>query len=152
MRGAGPELLPEKAVTGAEVQLPAVAGGNLIPAAASDAAPPAIDVVFPIIHGRGGEDGALQGLMELAEIPYVGSGVLSSAVQMDKDVARRLLAAAGLPVVPDVVLRGADVVERRRPAAQAAIDALDGTIYISDDFAGVIYRVICCPFTLSRAR
>jgi len=59
-----------------------------------------LDVVFPIIHGRGGEDGALQGLLELADVPYVGSGVLSSALQMDKDVAKRLLAAAGLPVTP----------------------------------------------------
>lgn len=59
-----------------------------------------LDVVFPIIHGRGGEDGALQGLLELAEVPYVGSGVLSSALQMDKDFAKRLLAAAGLPVTP----------------------------------------------------
>ena len=59
-----------------------------------------LDVVFPIIHGRGGEDGALQGLLELAEVPYVGSGVLSSALQMDKIFAKRLLAGAGLPVTP----------------------------------------------------
>ena len=59
-----------------------------------------LDVVFPIIHGRGGEDGSLQGLLELADVPYVGSGVLSSALQMDKDVAKRLLSAAGLPVTP----------------------------------------------------
>lgn len=59
-----------------------------------------LDVVFPIIHGRGGEDGSLQGLLELADVPYVGSGVLSSAIQMDKDVAKRLLSAAGLPVTP----------------------------------------------------
>jgi len=64
-----------------------------------------VDVVIPIIHGRGGEDGTLQGLLELAEVPYVGSGVLSSAVQMDKDFAKRLLVAAGLPVVPWVVLQ-----------------------------------------------
>ncbi len=59
-----------------------------------------LDVVFPIIHGRGGEDGALQGLLELADVPYVGSGVLSSAAQMDKDFAKRLLTGAGLPVTP----------------------------------------------------
>ena len=59
-----------------------------------------LDVVFPIIHGRGGEDGSLQGLLELADVPYVGSGVLSSALQMDKEVAKRLLSAAGLPVTP----------------------------------------------------
>ena len=59
-----------------------------------------LDVIFPIIHGRGGEDGSLQGLLELAGVPYVGSGVLSSALQMDKDVAKRLLSSAGLPVTP----------------------------------------------------
>ena len=134
--GAGPELLPEKAVTGEEVQLPAVAGGNLVSARDSGAAPPALDVVFPIIHGRGGEDGALQGLLELAEIPYVGSGVLSSAVQMDKDVARRLLAAAGLPVVPDLVLRGADLPERRRPAAEAAIESLGLPLFVKPANSG----------------
>ena len=64
-----------------------------------------LDVAFPVVHGRHGEDGTLQGLLELAEIPYVGSGVLSSAVQMDKDVAKRLLDAEGIPVVPGVVLR-----------------------------------------------
>ena len=80
--GAGPELLPENAVTGREVRLPAVPGANLLAENASGDAPGPIDVVFPIIHGRGGEDGQLQGLLELAEIPYVGSGVLSSAVSV----------------------------------------------------------------------
>jgi D-alanine-D-alanine ligase len=60
----------------------------------------ALDVIFPIIHGRGGEDGALQGLLELKEIAYVGSGVLGSAIQMDKDIAKKLLAHAGIPVLP----------------------------------------------------
>ena len=55
-----------------------------------------IDVVFPIVHGTFGEDGALQGLLEMAEVPYVGSGVLGSAVGMDKIVAKRLLRDAGL--------------------------------------------------------
>ena len=113
--GAGPGLLAEAAQSGEEVRLPAVPGGVLLPEArAADASEGGglggglvLDVVFPIVHGRGGEDGALQGLLELADVAYVGSGVLSSAVQMDKDVARRLLAAAGLPVVPDMVLRGA---------------------------------------------
>ncbi|MFP6654101.1 MAG: D-alanine--D-alanine ligase family protein [Myxococcota bacterium] len=57
-----------------------------------------LDVLIPIIHGRGGEDGALQGLLDLANIAYVGSGVLGSALQMDKDVAKRLLRSGGLPV------------------------------------------------------
>ena len=63
-------------------------------------APIELDLVFPIIHGHGGEDGCLQGLLELAGLPYVGSGVLASAVQMDKEISKRLLQAAGLPVAP----------------------------------------------------
>jgi D-alanine-D-alanine ligase len=134
--GAGPELLPENAVAGTEVRLPAVPGASLLSENGSGDAPRELDVIFPIIHGRGGEDGKLQGLLELAEIPYVGSGVLSSAVQMDKDVARRLLAAAGLPVVPDVVLRGADIAEGRRSAAEAAIDALGLPVFVKPANSG----------------
>src|SRR6267142_1848570 len=58
-----------------------------------------VDVVFPIIHGTYGEDGTIQGLFELANIPYVGAGVLGSAVGMDKDVMKRVLRDAGLPMV-----------------------------------------------------
>jgi len=107
--GSGATLLPAGTIEGDEVLLPAAPGGGaLVPLApehegATEA--PRLDVVFPIVHGRGGEDGTLQGLLELADVPYVGSNVLSSAVQMDKDVAKRLLAAAGLPVVPWVTLR-----------------------------------------------
>lgn len=59
-----------------------------------------IDVVFPIVHGTLGEDGSLQGLLRMANLPFVGSGVLGSAVAMDKDVAKRLLRDAGLAVAP----------------------------------------------------
>jgi len=59
-----------------------------------------LDVVFPILHGTFGEDGTVQGLLELADVAYVGSGVLGSAVGMDKDVQKRLLQAAAIPVVP----------------------------------------------------
>lgn len=65
----------------------------------------AIDVFFPIIHGTYGEDGSLQGLFELLNAPYVGAGVLGSAVGMDKDVMKRLLQAAGLSVAPFLALR-----------------------------------------------
>ena len=57
-----------------------------------------VDVVFPVLHGRGGEDGTVQGLLDLAGIPYVGCGVAASANCMDKDIAKTLLAAAGIPV------------------------------------------------------
>ncbi len=58
------------------------------------------DVVFPVVHGTGGEDGSLQGLLETMDIPYVGAGVLGSALAMDKIVSKALLRQAGLPVVP----------------------------------------------------
>lgn len=70
-----------------------------------------IDVVFPIVHGTLGEDGSLQGLLRMANLPFVGSSVLGSAVAMDKDVAKRLLRDAGLAVAPFVCLRRGDPVD-----------------------------------------
>lgn len=66
-----------------------------------------IDVVFPVLHGPFGEDGTIQGLLELAGVPYVGSGVLASALAMDKAMLRCVLRDAGLPVVQDVVITDA---------------------------------------------
>src|SRR5258705_9738388 len=59
-----------------------------------------IDVVFPVMHGTFGEDGTIQGLLDLAGLPFVGAGVLGSAIGMDKDVTKRLLQVAKIPVVP----------------------------------------------------
>jgi len=64
-----------------------------------------VDVVFPVLHGPFGEDGTIQGLLEMAGLPYVGAGVLASAAGMDKEFAKKLLAADGLPVGDLVVLR-----------------------------------------------
>lgn len=64
-----------------------------------------VDVVFPVLHGAYGEDGTIQGLLELAGIPYVGPGVLASAAGMDKEFTKKLLAAEGLPVGFQIVLR-----------------------------------------------
>jgi D-alanine-D-alanine ligase len=66
---------------------------------------PDIDVVFPVLHGTFGEDGTVQGLLELADLPYVGAGVLASSVSMDKEVMKRLCAASGLPVAEYFVIR-----------------------------------------------
>lgn len=63
-----------------------------------------VDVIFPVLHGTFGEDGTIQGLLELADIPYVGAGVLGSAAGMDKDIMKRLFAAAGLPIVKHVTI------------------------------------------------
>src|SRR6516162_6297151 len=63
-----------------------------------------VDVIFPVLHGTFGEDGTIQGLLELADIPYVGAGVLGSAAGMDKDVMKRLFRDAGLPIVKHVTV------------------------------------------------
>jgi D-alanine-D-alanine ligase len=63
-----------------------------------------VDVIFPVLHGTFGEDGTVQGLLELAEIPYVGAGVLGSAAGMDKDIMKALFRAAGLPIVKHVTV------------------------------------------------
>lgn len=67
-----------------------------------------VDVVFPVMHGTYGEDGTIQGLLDLAGLPFVGAGVLGSAIAMDKDVAKKLLQAAKIPVVPWVAVQRAD--------------------------------------------
>jgi D-alanine-D-alanine ligase len=75
-----------------------------------ESAPPAahhpidVDVIFPVMHGTFGEDGTVQGLLELADIPYVGAGVLGSSAGMDKDVMKKLFAAEGLPIVKHVTI------------------------------------------------
>ena len=81
------------------------AGEALVPA---EIAPGRIDVVFPIIHGTTGEDGALQGFLETLGVPYVGAGVTASAVGMDKAIFKAVLRDAGLPTPRAVVLRSAD--------------------------------------------
>jgi len=67
-----------------------------------------LDVVFPVMHGTYGEDGTIQGLLDLAGLPFVGAGVLGSAIGMDKDVAKKLLQHANIPVVPWVTVYRAD--------------------------------------------
>lgn len=79
--------------------------------------PPKIDVLFPVLHGLGGEDGSVQGAAEVARVPLAGCGILGSAAALDKEVAKRLLGAAGLPVARALTLRegavpDADEVER----------------------------------------
>ena len=85
--------------SGTPTQLPTTFG------AGGTASVPALDVIFPVLHGTLGEDGAVQGLLEVAGIPYVGAGVLGSAIGMDKDVMKRLLRDAGIAVTPFLTLR-----------------------------------------------
>jgi D-alanine-D-alanine ligase len=79
--------------------------GGLVPLEDGPALLGQVDVVFPVLHGPYGEDGTIQGLLEMADVPYVGSGVLASAAAMDKAVAKKLLQAAGIPVTEAVVVR-----------------------------------------------
>ena len=71
----------------------------------SSAASAAVDVIFPVLHGTYGEDGTVQGLLKMAGIPFVGADVLGSAIGMDKDVCKRLLKEAGIPIAKFVVVR-----------------------------------------------
>jgi len=84
---------------------PASAGSSLQRVEPASGAPLGVDVIFPVLHGPMGEDGTVQGLLELSGLPYVGAGVLGSAVGMDKDVMKRLLLQAGLPVLPYETVR-----------------------------------------------
>jgi D-alanine-D-alanine ligase len=113
--------LPEVSFeSGTELALPADPrrGGQLVSLSSSagrgagpDAGPNAgevlssVDVVFPVLHGPYGEDGTIQGLLELAGVPYVGAGVLASSAGMDKEFTKKLLAAEGLPIGAHAVLR-----------------------------------------------
>jgi D-alanine-D-alanine ligase len=88
-----------------------------------------IDVVFPILHGPFGEDGTIQGMLELAGIPYVGAGVLGSAVGIDKAVQKVLFAAAGLPVGPHEVVHEREW-EEDRDAVKARVAALGLPVFV----------------------
>src|SRR5688572_14594199 len=97
--GKAPEVLSAGAVSGAR---PAGALETTEPSAA--VAGSGFDVIFPVLHGPYGEDGTVQGLLELANVAYVGAGVLGSAVGMDKAVMKTLFAAHGLPIVPHLTI------------------------------------------------
>lgn len=126
-----PELPPEATTRGEVVHLPAAPNDRQLVSGTGALEPVGrLDVVFPIIHGRGGEDGSLQGLLEMAGVPYVGSGVLGSALQMDKEVSKRLLHAAGLPVVPWVLVRATELADGGRGAVQRALDELGLPIFV----------------------
>ena len=104
-------------------------------AAGHAAARGGLDVVFPVLHGTYGEDGTVQGLLELAGIPYVGPGVLGSAVGMDKDVQKRLLRDAKVPVLPYGALTKADY--SRQPAiARRIADELGYPVFVKPNALG----------------
>jgi D-alanine-D-alanine ligase len=133
--------------------LPEVAGGTAVslvgdpagrglavldPAAAIGGALTEVDVVFPVLHGAYGEDGTIQGLLEMAGLPYVGSGVFASAASMDKEFTKKLLAAAGLPQGDHVVLRDAAGAVCPDPAVldEAARERLGLPVFVKPSRAG----------------
>ena len=134
-------------------RLPQVAGGTAVslvgdpaarglavldPGAAVGPALTEVDVVFPVLHGAYGEDGTIQGLLEMAGVPYVGSGVFSSAASMDKEFTKKLLAAAGLPQGDHVVLRNPAGAVCPDPAVldQAARERLGLPVFVKPSRAG----------------
>ncbi len=106
--GALPNPIPED---GSEICL--VPGGRgrlfVIPAAGPPRELPPIDILFPVLHGLHGEDGSIQGLAEVAMVPFAGCGILGSATAIDKDVAKRLLKEAGLPVARSITVHYGEV-------------------------------------------
>ncbi|WP_378947525.1 D-alanine--D-alanine ligase family protein [Mesorhizobium sp. ANAO-SY3R2] len=122
--GALPAGVPER---GSEVSLLPGGKGRLV-ALPEDGVPhelPRIDVLFPVLHGPFGEDGTVQGLAEVADVPYVGCGVLGSANAMDKDVAKRLMKEAGLPVARAVTVHAGE-----RPSFAAVEAALGLPVFV----------------------
>ena len=97
-----------------------------------------VDVVFPVLHGAYGEDGTIQGLLEMSGLPYVGSGVFASAASMDKEFTKKLLAAAGIPQGDHVVLRDSSGALCPDPAVldEAARERLGLPVFVKPSRAG----------------
>ena len=89
-----------------------------------------LDVIFPVLHGPYGEDGTIQGLLELANVPYVGAGVLASAVGMDKGMMKVVFAAHGLPVCAYTVVRRSDWIANRKGVVETIEQALGYPVFV----------------------
>ncbi len=114
-------------LTGASVALSRQPGEQAL--VTDDGDREAVDVVFPILHGPYGEDGTVQGMLELAGVPYVGAGVLASALGIDKAIQKVVFQAAGLPVVPHEVVRERDW-EEDREGVEAGVAALGLPVFV----------------------
>jgi D-alanine-D-alanine ligase len=99
-----------------------------------------VDVVFPVMHGPWGQDGTLQGLLEMAGVRYVGAGVLSSAVGTDKHFMKQLFLAAGLPLLPYVLVRPGSW-ERDPGAIREAVEALGYPVFVKPARAGSSFGI-----------
>src|SRR4030081_2227076 len=115
------KMLPEVLRTGQRVVMSADPPESALMPIDGSARGQTRDVIFPVIHVTFGEDGTMQGLLELLVLPFVGAGVLGSAIGMDKDVAKKLLQVAGIPVVPWIAVQRADW-ERDPKAIRRAVE------------------------------
>jgi len=130
-RAGFPAAVDERACA---VTLAPGGAGRLLPCAPAGPADdlPRMDVAFPALHGPFGEDGAIQGLFECAGLPYVGAGVLAGSVAMDKELTKRLLLQAGLPVVPYRVHRRGQAL----PGWTAMSDTLGPRLFVKPSSLG----------------
>src|SRR5215216_4358914 len=138
----GAWLLPDRSpleLTAADGALPEVEAAGRAVSVRPQEGVHGVDVVFPILHGPFGEDGTVQGLFELADLPYVGSGVLASALAMDKAMAKVVLAQAGLPQAPYLVVPERDW--RADPDGLAAAFAHDTKALVEQ---GITARELEC--------
>jgi D-alanine-D-alanine ligase len=132
------KLLGDVLKSGNRVLLPAdPSAASLVPLGAGAGQPSvAVDVIFPVLHGTFGEDGTVQGLIELAGLPYVGAGVLASAVGMDKDVQKRLFEQAGLAVVPFLAFRRSEWERNRAAVTDAIVKKFKFPVFVKPAAAG----------------
>jgi D-alanine-D-alanine ligase len=130
--------LPEVADVGGTVMLPSTPSGAQLSVYEPGSVPHAlgtVDVVLPLLHGPYGEDGTLQGLLEMADVPYVGSGVLASSIGMDKHYMKLVLRASRLPVC-DHVLVPRGPWDRIRERVEAQVAALGWPVFVKPARAG----------------
>jgi D-alanine-D-alanine ligase len=137
LRAGDPEATSAAAVLakGEAVLVPPVPGdGTVVPFETAAASPAAnglhVDVIFPVLHGTFGEDGTMQGLLELADIAYVGSGVLGSAAGMDKDVMKRLFRDSKLPLVKHVTVLRSEWERAPKKVVKAVSSALRYPVFV----------------------
>lgn len=104
--------------------------GQLVPFSPQGGAGIHLDVIFPVLHGTFGEDGTIQGLFELADVAYVGSGVLGSAAGMDKDAMKKMFAYSGLPLVKHVTIRRAEWEKQPQQVTQRIAAELTYPVFV----------------------
>jgi D-alanine-D-alanine ligase len=126
------EKLPEVSDNGTRMRWPESAATRELTVAAADRD---VDLVFPILHGPWGEDGSIQGLLELVGLPYVGAGILASAVGMDKHFSKTVLQHAGIAVAPWVTVKARDWAEHRA-VVEEHVEELGWPVFVKPARAG----------------